>query len=364
MKWCWQLSDWPKFIYDAKAISSLEKNFLLMSGGGFAVLKTLEEEKKKQFIVEILCAEGINSSEIEGEILERESLQSSIRRHFGFIERGEISPKESGVGDLLWSMYSTYEQHLSHEMLFTWHKMLMDGNSRISDIGTYRTHDDPMQIVSGRLDQPRVCFEAPPSSRIHREMTQFIQWFNESLTQESALVRAAITHIYFEIIHPFEDGNGRIGRALVEKALSQSLGEPVLLAVSQGIIRRKKEYYEALASCNRTLEIQNWIQFFAGVIIDSQNETLSLIYFLIAKSNLMNQLKGVLNNRQEKVLLRIFAEGVKGFSGGLSAENYIKITKTSRATATRDLNDLVEKGALYKTGTLKHARYWLNIARS
>ncbi|MBU6384150.1 MAG: Fic family protein [Verrucomicrobia bacterium] len=363
MKWNWQLPQWPKFTYDSKAFLALERQFLLASGGALAMLKTLDEDKKKLFTIEILCTEGLKSSAIEGEILERESLQSSIRRHFGLVVKDKIPAKEQGMGDLLWNMYNTHEKMLTHQMLFEWHQMLMDGDSRISDIGKYRTHAEPMQIVSGRYDKHQIFFEAPPSHTVHQEMSRFIQWFNDSKEKEPALVRAAITHVYFESIHPFEDGNGRIGRALVEKALSQGLGSPTLLAVSQGIVRRKKEYYQALAACNRTLDIQNWIQFFAEVILESQAESLSLIHFLIEKSRILNELKNHLNERQEKVLLRMFAEGLKGFSGGLSAENYIKITKTSRATATRDLNDLVEKKALYKTGDLKHTRYWLNIQR-
>lgn len=361
MKWNWQLPNWPKFTYDPKLISGLEKKFLRAVGGGFAVLKHLEEDKKKQFIIEILCTEGLKSSEIEGEILERESLQSSIQRHFGLVVKEGISAKEQGMGDLLWSMYTTYDQELTHEMMFAWHKMVMKGESKISDIGKYRTHSEPMQIISGRHDRSHVYFEAPPSKSVYEEMTKFIRWFNDSRHDDSILVRAAIAHVYFESIHPFEDGNGRIGRALVEKALSQNLGEPTLIAISQCISRRKKEYYEALASCNRTLDIQKWIQFFAEVVVQSQEEALSLIDFLMKKSKLLSLLKDRLNERQEKVLMRMFAEGVKGFSGGLSAENYIKIAKTSRATATRDLNDLVEMGALYKTGELRHTRYWLNI---
>ncbi len=361
MKWNWQLPNWPKFIYHAKSVTALEKKFLLGAGGGLAILKTLDEDKRKQFAIEILCTEGQKSSEIEGEMLERESLQSSICRHFGLVVKGKISRKERGMGDLLWSVYTTYDHKLTHKMLFEWHRMLVDGDSRISDIGKYRTHTDPMQIVSGRYDKHQIFFEAPPSDAVYEEMNRFIQWFNDSRNEEPILVRAAIAHIYFESIHPFEDGNGRIGRVLVEKALSQGLGNPTLFAVSEGVVRRKKEYYAALASCNRTLKIQNWIQFFAEVILESQKESLSLIRFLIGKSKLMNRLKGQINLRQEKVLLRIFAEGLKGFSGGLSAENYIKITKTSRATATRDLNDLVERKALYKTGELKHTRYWLNM---
>jgi len=362
MTWNWELPDWPKFKYDVTTLASLGQRFLKGAGGVFAILKHLEDEKKRSFIVEILSTEGLKSSEIEGEILERESLQSSIQRHFGFVdEEKKIMPREQGMGDLMWEVYDTYDQVLTHDMLFHWHRLLMDKDSRISDIGHYRTHEDPMQIVSGRYDRQTVYFEAPPSKIVRQEMSEFIEWYNSSRNGESALARASVAHVYFESIHPFEDGNGRIGRALVEKALSQNLGQPTLIAVSQVIARRKKEYYKALGMCNRTLDIRKWIEFFSEVIVQSQEESLALVNFLMAKSKLMNDLKGQINERQEKVLMRMFGEGIKGFSGGLSAENYISMTKASRATATRDLADLVKKGALYKTGQLRHTRYWLNV---
>ena len=362
MKWNWQLANWPQFIYDPLLLTDLEKKFLQGVGGAFAVLKHLEDVKKRQFIVDILCSEGINSAEIEGEVLLRESLQSSIKRHFGLsIDNKKIPSKEEKVGDLMWKIYDTYDQVLTHEMLYEWHKLLMNNESKISDIGKYRTHKEPMQIISGRYDKQTLYFEAPPSKSVYKEMNRFIKWFNDSRNENSILIRAAIAHVYFESIHPFEDGNGRLGRALVEKSLSQSLKKPTLIAVSQVITRRKKEYYSALGECNKTLNINKWVKFFAEVIVEAQEESLRLVNFLMAKSQLMNNLIGKINRRQEKVLLRMFAEGPMGFSGGLSAENYIAITKTSRPTATRDLTDLVEKRALYKTGQLRYSRYRLNI---
>ncbi|MBN1216125.1 MAG: Fic family protein [Candidatus Lokiarchaeota archaeon] len=362
MKWNWQLPDWPKFIYDSSLVNDLEKEFLQKVGGAVAVLKFLEESERRQLIVEILCSEGINSAEIEGEFLKRDSLQSSIKRHFGFIsDHKKIPLKEQGVGELMWKIYDTYDEPLTHKMLYEWHVLLMKNEYRISDIGNYRTHDEPMQIVSGRLDKQIVYFEAPPSKDLKNEMNEFIKWFNDSKNDESILTRAAIAHVYFESIHPFEDGNGRIGRALVEKVLSQSLKMPTLIAISQIITKRKKEYYKSLAECNNTLNINNWIKYFAKIIVQAQESSLEMISFLITKSKFMNELKGKINKRQEKVLVRMFAEGIEGFSGGLSAENYIAISKTTRATATRDLTDLVKKSALKKTGQLRHTRYWLNI---
>lgn len=173
--------------------------------------------------------------------------------------------------------------------------------------------------------------------------------------------RAAIAHVYFESIHPFEDGNGRIGRGLIQKALSQGVEQPLLIAVSTVLEKRKKEYYSALERCNRTMQVDDWVEFFSGAVLQAQEESLSLLFFLIKKSKMLTALKLQLNPRQERVLLRMFAEGPGGFKGGLSAENYLAITKTSRATATRDLSELVEMGALVKTGELRHTRYWLHL---
>lgn len=260
---------------------------------------------------------------------------------------------------VLCDVYETFDQPLTHEMLWRWHAMLFKDSSTLADWGKYRTHAEPMQIVSNRYDSPTVFFEAPPSARILREMTSFIAWFNAP--HSSILEHAAIAHVYFESIHPFEDGNGRIGRVLVEKILSQGIGRPVLIAISKMLEKRKKEYYAALGQCNHTLEVQGWVEFFCSIILQAHEESRVLLHFLIQKSKMLSALAEQINPRQMKALLRMFAEGPSGFQGGLSAEKYISITKTTRATATRDLTDLVEKGALVKTGELRHTRYRLNI---
>lgn len=362
MPWNWQLPEWPKFAYGVEPIAQKERSFLLGSGNTLAFLENIEKDEQTQFVVEILSIEGIKSSKIEGEILERESLQSSIKRHFGLqTDSKRDAPKEQGMAELLCNIYENFEKPLTHEMLWEWHHMLFKDQTNTMDWGKYRTHEDPMQIVSGRLDSPRVHYEAPPSDRVHLEMSKFIDWFNKRKVSEPILARAAIAHIYFESIHPFEDGNGRIGRVLVEKILSQGIRKPALIAVSKFIEKRKKEYYSELGKCNKTLDVQDWVDFFSEVILQAQEDSIRLLNLLVKKSKMLSVLSGQLNERQEKVLLRVFAEGVEGFSGGLSAENYLKITKTSRATATRDLANLVEMGALIKTGELRHTRYWLNI---
>jgi len=243
--------------------------------------------------------------------------------------------------------------------------MLTSGRRDLTDIGRYRTHEDPMQVVSGRIDKPEVHFEAPPSSDMQKEMDAFLAWWRETApggrNALPALTRTGIAHLYFVCVHPFEDGNGRIGRALAEKSLAQSQGEPTLIALSQTIDRNRKAYYNALERNNKANEITDWLVYFSNTVLEAQEYSLDMIDFLIEKTRLYDRVKGQLNERQQKVLERMFREGLEGFKGGLSAENYISITGTSRATATRDLQDLVEKGALLKTGALKSTRYHLNI---
>jgi Fic family protein len=362
VRWNWEFSDWPHFRYDPEQLAQQEGEFLLAVGGAMAYLKTVDEADYNQFRLEVLSWEGAESSRIEGEILDRESLQSSLMRHFGLHPvRKKEGEKEARMAKLLCRVYETFDQPLTHEMLWEWHAILFEESSKIESWGQYRTHAEPMQIVSHRYGAPRVHFEAPPSAKVHAEMTAFIAWYNTPCRPGSILARAALAHIHFESIHPFEDGNGRLGRLLSEKALSQGVGRPILIAISKWLEKRKKEYYAELEKCNRTLDVTDWTLFFASIILESQAETMRLLAFLIAKAKMMKALEGKLNERQTKALLRLFAEGPDGFKGGLSADKYIAITKATRASATRDLADLVEKRALYKVGSLRHTRYHLHF---
>ena len=162
-------------------------------------------------------------------------------------------------------------------------------------------------------------------------------------------------------IHPFEDGNGRIGRAISEKALAQCLGQPTLTALAATILIRRTTYYDALEAANKDTEVTSWLSWFAGIAIEAQHRTAARVEFLLDKTRLLDRLRGRLNERQEKALLRMLREGPEGFKGGLSAGNYIRITGTSSATATRDLADMVAKGALSRVGERRHVRYHLAL---
>jgi Fic family protein len=263
-------------------------------------------------------------------------------------------------------LFRNFAAPLTDRTLSDWHSMLMSGDKSIRVIGGYRAHSEPMQVVSGPIHKRTVHFEAPPSDRMAGEMKRFIAWFNATApggrNPLPALTRAALAHLYFVCIHPFEDGNGRIGRALAEKALAQSLGQPSLIALAYTIERRRKDYYAALERNNKDLEITGWMRYFANTVLEAQNNTIRRVEFYVAKAKFYQRFQGALNERQAKAIARMFREGIDGFRGGLSAENYISITRASRATATRDLQDLVGKGALTRTGERRHTRYHLNLA--
>ncbi len=362
--WNWQQDDWPHFSWDRAALDPLEAGFLRASGILIGTFRHIGEEEKTTLTVHVLGAEALDTAAIEGEQLERDSLQSSLRRQFGLeTDNRKIPPAEQGLAEMTTSLYRSFDAALSDESLHRWHAMLMNGRRDLQTIGGYRIHAGPMRIVSGRIDEPRVHFEAPPSRAIPVEMERFIAWFNRSAPQGPAplpaLTRAGIAHLYFESIHPYEDGNGRIGRALAEKALSQSLGQPTLIALSRAIKAGQRAYYAALERASRHNEITTWLVSFAETVLEAQRLSQQTVDLSIAKARFFEKYRGRLNPRQEKVLARLFREEPEGFKGGLSAENYLRLTGTSRATATRDLQELVTIRALRKTGALKGTRYHL-----
>lgn len=367
MTWNWTQEGWPRFSYDAKALESLERRFLLSSGEVIGAVSHFGEDERTLLRIELLSDEAVKTSEIEGEILDRLSVQSSLRRQLGLEADGRpVRPQERGIAEMMIDAYDTWASPLDPQTLFRWHRMLMSANRSIATIGGYRVHDDAMQIVSGRQENPTVHFEAPPAQRVPAEMTTYMEWFNSSAPDSKsplpALARASIGHLYFESIHPFEDGNGRIGRMLAEKSLAQNLQKPSLIVLAYTIEKDRKAYYNQLEHHQRTLDITEWLVYFAETILAAQQHTLRRIAFYIQKARFYDRFRGQFNERQQKVVARLFREGPEGFKGGLSAENYISITQTSRATATRDLHDLVQTGALTRTGERRYTRYALDLS--
>lgn len=364
MTWNWQLKDWPNFSYEPGLLEALEDKFLQNAGFLQGAYQHINDDCKEEIFIDIASDEAVYTSEIEGSYLNRGSIQLSLKQSFGMLNKFSkllnITKAEQGIVNLVADLHSNFASKLTSKTLFSWHKMITSGRSDLQDIGKYRTHTDDMQIVSGPAHKPKIHFVAPPSHLVEDEMKIFIDWFNNT-RQIRPLTKAGLAHLYFLIIHPFEDGNGRIARALSEKVLFQALGQPQLMSISTIIRNNKKAYYDNLNNSDTTLVVNDWLKYFADVVIEAQEYSYKYIEFIIKKAKFYDKHHGSLNERQQKVVARIFANGIRDFEGGLSAENYISITKVSRATATRDLQDLVEKKALVKKGTLKSTRYYLNI---
>lgn len=366
MEWNWQQPDWPNFSWDRARLAPAEQEFLVGGGVLMGTVKHLETDERDQLTIEAMSTEAVTTSEIEGETLDRASVQSSLRKQLGLsTDNRRVRPAEQGIAEMMVDLYRSFVAPLSHETLFRWHRLLVGGRRDLKDVGRYRSSGEPVQVVSGVIDGPKVHFEAPPSSQVAPEMARFIDWFDRTAPggQEPlpALTRAGIAHLYFESVHPFEDGNGRLGRAIAEKCLAQTLGQPTLTALAATILGRRKTYYDALEAANKHNEITAWLAWFAAVAIEAQRRTIALVEFLIDKAKLFDRLRGQLNFRQEQALLRMFREGPQGFKGGLSAGNFSTITGASPATATRDLVDLVAKGALVRAGERRYARYHLGV---
>jgi Fic family protein len=366
MRCNWQQPDWPDFSWSEGRLAQAEEQFLIGGGVLLGAIRHFDDHSRDQLIVASMSEEAVTSSEIEGEFLDRASVQSSIRRELGLgTDDRRASPAERGIAEMMVDLYRHTARPLDEKTLRAWHEMLMRGRRDLRDVGRYRTHEEPMRVVSGRIDDPKVHFEAPASEDVPREMAAFLTWFNRTAAGSPdalpALTRAGTAHLYFESIHPFEDGNGRIGRSISEKALAQALGSPTHTALAATILVHRRAYYEALEASNKGNEITDWLAWFAGIALEAQARTRTQVEFLIDKTKLLDRVRDELNERQLKVLLRMLREGSAGFEGGLSAGNYVTIAKTSTATATRDLADMAAKGALTRTGERRYTRYHLPI---
>jgi Fic family protein len=352
----WQQNDWPLFHFSLESVEDELLEFAEKLGRVAGIVESLPEETRQETIVDMILAEAIKTSEIEGEYPSRKDVLSSIRKNLGLHHSPELIKDKSaaGLGELMIDVRNSFKEPLTGQKLIAWHKMLMGANKRIT-VGAWRNHEEPMQVVSGAVGKEKIHFEAPPSSKVPKEMKAFIKWFNDTspggrLEIKKAPVRSAIAHLYFESIHPFEDGNGRIGRAIAEKALSQTIGRPVVLSLSRAIESKKSDYYASLENAQRSNEITNWVEYFVKTLLAAQTEAEAQIEFTLKKTKFFDQFKNQLNGRQLVVIKRMLEEGIKSFEGGMNARKYISMTKTSKATATRDMQQLVEIGAFIPIG--------------
>jgi Fic family protein len=363
MLYNWQLPDWPEFRYDLRNLESVLLKIAEYSGRLDGILEGLPEELETETLLELMITEAVKTSAIEGELLNPKDVMSSIRNHLGLNRELETvdSRLADGAGELMVSVRRDFQLPLTTETLFSWHRMLLGGSTRLQ-VGCWRSSGDPMQVVSGRIDRSTVHFEAPPADRVADEMSRFIQWFNDTaqgseLAIPQAPVRAALAHLYFESIHPFEDGNGRVGRAIAEKALSQGQKRPVLVTLSKAIEKRRNDYYAALESAQRGNEVTSWVDWFVRTTETAHQDAENQIRFVLQKFHYFQRYETACNERQLKVVRRMFDAGAEGFVGGMNARKYSAITGVSKATATRDLQQLAQLGAIVPIGNGRNTRY-------
>ena len=354
MRWIWQQSDWPNFRYDKRALEERELQFRLNSERLAGSFDALPMASQKDAMIDLMLSEAIKTSAIEGEDLDRESVRSSL---LSLITSDTLSDnsdqKAAGAASLLVDVRKNWQTSLTHELLGKWQTMAVP-EQRYTPVlrGAYRNDPSPMQIVSGPYGREKVHYEAPPSAQVPEEMARFIDWYNTISPSKSdrrmpGIARAGIAHLWFEVIHPFDDGNGRVGRAIADHALSQSLGYPTTACLATAIEGDKKSYYLQLEKASRGgLGVNIWLDYFADTIIKAQEIAREEVNFVLAKTRFYEAYGDQLNDRQARMVSRVFAEGRKGFEGGITTKKYEAITKCPNRTASRDLSDLVAKRIL------------------
>lgn len=365
-RWIWQQPDWPHFVYDALTAAPDLAEAHRMHGLVQGKAAAIGLSATSPLAVDALADEALATAAIEGEQLAPDSVRSSVMRRLGLTASGRPERQVEGLVAVLDDATAACDQPLDVDRLCRWHSALFPGGTsgiRRIVVGRWREHVDPMQIVSGPPGREVVHYEAPPSREVPGQMDGFLRWFGQASPVMDGLARAAIAHLWFECIHPFEDGNGRIGRAVADLAISQELRQPVrLYSLSRQLLASRPAYYAALhaASCGG-LDVTHWVRWFARQIAAACCTASEVIDQTLAKQRFWELHDHVVGERQRKVLQRLLDAGDGGFAGGLNADKYMKLTGVSKATATRDLQEMVVHGQLWTTGAGKALRYYVSM---
>jgi Fic family protein len=362
----WENQDWPDFQYQLESLSEPLKNLSDVLQPLLDKVRSLPEDDRRHYFIEVLVAEAQKTSKIEGEFVSREDLRSSILNHLylGNYQRNVRDLRAVGIGKLLSTVASNFSNNITETTLKYWHQILFNRLPSLDIIGDYRVSKEPMQIVSGPDYDLTIHYEAPPSVRVPEEMTNLVASLARPQHPDRLLdfvLRAGVSHVHFESIHPFQDGNGRIGRAMIDHLISQGIGFVIPFSISQVFADNQKEYYAQLNTASRTLDLGKWLTYFVESVIAAVTNANEQISFLLAKTVFFDRFEDQLNDRQTKLIRRLFDAGPEGFQGGLSAKNYERLTRASKATATRELTELTQIGALIRIGAGRGTRYELRL---
>ncbi|HEX6637676.1 MAG TPA: Fic family protein [Steroidobacteraceae bacterium] len=365
-KWIWQQADWPRFRWDAAALSNLLATARRAQGEVAGMARMLDADADLQAQLEVLTREGAATSAIEGEKFDPNALRSSLARRLGLPTVGlpPASRSVEGLADVLLDATRRFAAPLALEQLNAWQAALFPtGRSGLHEIrvGELRG-EDPMQIVSGPIGRERVHYEAPPRARLEAEMKKFLDWFNAPLAELDGLLRSGLAHAWFEAIHPYEDGNGRVGRALLDKALAQDEQRATrLYSMSARFEAVRDDYYQALGEFSGgTMDVTGWLEWFLVQVAEAARSSEHTVNRVLHKARFwLKRPSAVLNERQKKALNAMLDAGPDGFVGGMTNKKYAHLTRASAATSQRDLADLVANGCLVLTGAGRGARYEL-----
>jgi Fic family protein len=357
MTYIWQQNSWPDFTWDADELLRVVGEARFYQGAFLNKIKNLGFELRQTARTDILIEEVVKTSAIEGEIIDPESVRSSAGRKLGLPEAGLQTIKDRKIDGLVAALLDAtmnYKIELSAERICGWHGALFptgySGLAKIS-VGQWRKDkENPMRVVSGPMGREIIHFEAPPAEILDKQMQDFLFWLNTD-QKIDGLLKAGLAHLWFITLHPFDDGNGRIARALTDMLLASDEDNPKrFYSLSSQIMAERKDYYEILnATQAGTHDVTSWLKWFLECMTRAIHGSEKLLDQTMAKSRFWDYFaQTMFNERQTKALNRLLDAGINGFEGGLKNKKYMGMTRTSRATAQRELADLVDKGALIK----------------
>ena len=378
----WELQAWqqgpaPSFHWHEEALRPQLERVRMQQGRLLGQSESLTVENQAAHL-DALVQTALRTSEIEGEKLDAASVRSSVVRHLGLEQAGFVdkragftgNPQTEALVQLLIDATSDVQRPLSRNTLIQWQAALFPDTPKLQTLRTpvlkgQLRGNAPMQVISGRLDNPTVHFEAPPRQGLDDELQRFTQWFNQPPAEGDALLRAGIAHLWLITLHPFDDGNGRVTRAVTDRSLAQAEHNSIrFYSLSAAIMARRKEYYEQLEQAQKgDLDVTAWLQWFLSVLADAMTSGLQRFERVLNNTRFWQQhAQTVLSERQIKVLNRLLDTQDEEFTQGINASKYQALAKVSKATATRELADLVEKKCLTKLpGGGRSTRYTLAI---
>ncbi|WP_027924329.1 Fic family protein [Pseudomonas sp. URMO17WK12:I12] len=357
--WIWQQPDWPNFTWQSERLTPLLRECVQAQGRLMGMASSVDRSLSAQNELDALLQNIVTSSAIEGEQLNVDSVRSSLARRLGLevVDGDKVSQRSEGLAQLMLDATQRFAQPLTLPRLLEWHTWLfpdqdMNVAARSIHIGELRG-DEPMQVVSGRLDKPTIHYEAPPRLGLEQQLDTFLAWFAASQKQDGLdpLLRAGIAHFWFITLHPFDDGNGRLTRTLTDLALAQGEAQAIrFYAMSASILDDRSSYYRVLETSQKSAtDITEWLQWFLQTLLRSLQQAMTRIEAVLGKARFWQANRDAkLSAEQIKVLNRMLNGGKRGFADGISAAQYQAVAKVSKATATRHLAELLEKGCLQR----------------